>query len=68
MVLQQHEPVRIGSPLGHVAFARANFRQARQHFGQRGSTGQGSAVAVLGLLLPDTDPSIEGRLARGERP
>ena len=44
VVLQQHEAAGIGPPFGHVALARANFRQPRQLFGKRGGIGQGAAV------------------------
>jgi hypothetical protein len=64
VILQQQEAVRVGPPFGHVAFARAYLRQARQLFGQRGGVGQGGAVGDQRLLLPDMDQSIEGCLAQ----
>ena len=65
VVLQQQEPVGVGSPLGHVAFARADFRQAAPAFRPAWRHRPGRRGRRAGSLAPaHTDQSIEGRLAQ----
>jgi hypothetical protein len=64
VILQQQKARVVRPPFGHVAFARAHFRQSCQPVRERGYAAQGFPVGVQRLCLTHLDQPLQRRLAQ----